>query len=101
MSNDLVNQKLNNINVITNEVECVINVALLSSQTKPTKCLLVSRVLVMLEGEIDSPKSSSSIDQRKIPICPTISIDENNHLLAYPLSRNCNIDIEFMNLNPK
>jgi hypothetical protein len=99
--NDLIDQKLNNINVMVDEVQCVINVALLCEQIKQTKRPLMSHVLVMLEGKMDLPRNSSSIDQRNIPIYATISINESSHLLAYPRSRNCNIDIELTNLDPK
>ncbi len=68
--NDLVDQKLNNINVMADEVQHVINVALLCEQIEPTKRPLMSHVLVMLEGKMDLPRSSSSIDKKNIIVYP-------------------------------
>jgi hypothetical protein len=96
----LVDAKIQNT-IVESEVQRVINVALLCEQIEPTKRPLMTHVLVMLEGKMDLPRSSSSIDQRNIPIYATISINESSHLLAYPMSRNCNIDIELTNLDPK
>ncbi len=65
---------------MANEVQHVINVALLCEQIEPTKRPLMSHVLVMLEGKMDLPRSSSFIYQRNIPIQRSISnVKESQH----------------------
>jgi hypothetical protein len=49
---DLINQRLNN-NVLDDEAQRVINVALLCVQTSSTRCPSMSQVLAMLLNEVD------------------------------------------------
>jgi hypothetical protein len=50
--NDLIDQKMTNT-LVANELQLVINVALLCVQKKVAYCPMMSHVLAMLEGKMD------------------------------------------------
>jgi len=97
--NDLIDQKMTNA-LVANELQLVINVALLCVQKKVTKRPVMSHVLAMLEGKMDIPSSlfahESDISQDTIT-----STTEGDHLLAYIMSSTqLKSDIELTNLDP-
>ncbi len=98
--NDLIDQKMINI-VVANEVQLVINVALLCVHKKATKRPIMSHVLAMLEGKMDIP-SSLFAHESDIPQDTTTSTVEGNHLVTYIMSNNQLIsNIELTNLDPR
>ncbi len=97
--NDLIDQKMTNT-LVANELQLVINVALLCVQKKVAKRPMMSHVLAMLEGKMDIP-SSLFAHESDIPQ-DTTSTTEGNHLLAYTMSNSQSIfDIDLTNLDPR
>ncbi|KAH9541939.1 hypothetical protein CY35_14G090200 [Sphagnum magellanicum] len=97
--NDLIDQKMTNI-LVANELQLVINVALLCVQKKVAKRPVMSHVLAMLEGKMDIPNSLFA-HESDIPQDTTISTREGDHLLSYIMSSTQVIsDIELTNLDP-
>ncbi|CAK9198322.1 unnamed protein product [Sphagnum troendelagicum] len=97
--NDLIDQKMTNA-LVANELQLVINVALLCVQKKVAKRPVMSHVLAMLEGKMDIP-SSLFVHESDIPQDTTTSTTEGNHLLAYIMSSTqLKSDIELTNLDP-
>jgi hypothetical protein len=98
--NDLIDQKMINT-LVANELQLVINVALLCVHKKTTKRPTMSHVLAMLEGKMDIP-SSLFTHESDIPQDTTTSTVEGNHLLTYIMSNNQLIsNIELTNLDPR
>ncbi|KAH9541931.1 hypothetical protein CY35_14G090000 [Sphagnum magellanicum] len=98
--NDLIDQKMTNT-LVANELQLVINVALLCVQNKIAKRPVMSHVLAMLEGKMDIP-SSLFAHESDIPQDTTTSTTEGDHLLAYIMSSTqLKSDIELTNLHPK
>ncbi len=93
--NDLIDQKMINT-LVANEVQLVINVALLCVQKKATKRPIMSDALAMLEGKMDIP-SSLFTHESDIQQDTTTSTSEGNHLLTFIMSNN----IELTNLDPR
>ncbi|KAH8971560.1 hypothetical protein BDL97_02G149800 [Sphagnum fallax] len=93
--NDLIDQKMINT-LVANEVQLVINVALLCVQKKATKRPVMSHALAMLEGKMDIP-SSLFTHESDIQQDTTTSTSEGNHLLTFIMSNN----IELTNLDPR
>ncbi|CAK9218329.1 unnamed protein product [Sphagnum troendelagicum] len=93
--NDLIDQKMINT-LVANEVQLVINVALLCVQKKATKRPVMSDALAMLEGKMDIP-SSLFTHESDIQQDTTTSTSEGNHLLTFIMSNN----IELTNLDPR
>ncbi|CAK9216337.1 unnamed protein product [Sphagnum troendelagicum] len=93
--NDLIDQKMINT-LVANEVQLVINVALLCVQKKATKRPVMSHALAMLEGKMDIP-SSLFTHESDIQQDTTTSTSEDNHLLTFIMSNN----IELTNLDPR
>lgn len=86
--------------LVANELQLVINVALLCVQKKVAKRPMMSHVLAMLEGKMDIP-SSLFAHESDIPQ-DTTSTTEGNHLLAYTMSNSQSIfDIDLTNLDPR
>ncbi|KAH8937548.1 hypothetical protein BDL97_16G034400 [Sphagnum fallax] len=98
--NDLIDQKLTNT-LVANELQLVINVALLCVQKKVAKRPVMSHVLAMLEGKMDIP-SSLFAHESDIPQDTTTSTTEGDHLLPYIMSSTqLKSDIELTNLDPR
>jgi hypothetical protein len=98
--NDLIDQKMTDT-LVANELQLVINVALLCVQKKVAKRPVMSHVLAMLEGKMDIP-SSLFVHESDIPQDTSTSTTEGNHLLAYIMSSSQLIsDIELTNLDPR
>jgi hypothetical protein len=98
--NDLIDQKMTNT-LVANELQLVINVALLCVQKKVAKRPVMSHVLAMLESKMDIPSSLFAYES-DIPQDTTTSTTEANHLLAYTMSNSqSNSDIELTNFDPR
>ncbi|CAM6057654.1 unnamed protein product [Sphagnum tenellum] len=98
--NDLIDQKMINT-LVANEVQLVINVALLCVQKKAAKRPVMSHALAMLEGKMDIP-SSLFAHESDIQQDTTTSTLEGNHLLTYIMSNNqLTSNIELTNLDPR
>ncbi|CAK9271121.1 unnamed protein product [Sphagnum jensenii] len=98
--NDLIDQKMTNT-LVANELQLVINVALLCVQKKVAKRPVMSHVLAMLEGKMDIP-SSLFVHESDIPQDTTTSTTEGDHLLACIMSSTqLKSDIELTNLDPR
>jgi hypothetical protein len=85
---NLVDQKLHNT-IVESEMQCVINVALLCVQVETTQRPIMSKVLSMLQGEMDLPNilpSSSQISVSSLFL--DVSTSESNHLLSFPIPNN-------------
>ncbi len=85
---NLVDQKLHNT-IVESEMQHVINVALLCVQVETTKRPIMSKVLSMLQGEMDLPNilpSSSQISVSSLFL--DVSTSESNHLLSFPIPNN-------------
>ncbi len=70
-------------------MQCVINVALLCVQVETTQRPIMSKVLSMLQGEMDLPNilpSSSQISVSSLFL--DVSTSESNHLLSFPIPNN-------------
>ncbi len=87
--------------LVANELQLVINVALLCVQKKVAKRPVMSHVLAMLEGKMDIP-SSLFAHEIDIPQNTTTSTTEGNHLLTYSMSNSQSIShIELTNFDPR
>jgi hypothetical protein len=98
----LVDQRLHNT-IVENEMQRVINVALLCVQVETTKRPIMSEVLSMLQGDMDLSNilpSSSQISVSSLFL--DVSTSESNHLLSSPKPNNYNnAEVELTNLNPR
>jgi hypothetical protein len=98
--NDLIDQKMINT-LVANELQLVINVALLCVHKKAAKRPIMSHVLAMLEGKMDIP-SSLFVHESDISQDTSTSTAEDNHLLTYTMSNSQLIsNIELTNLDPR
>jgi hypothetical protein len=87
--------------LVANELQLVINVALLCVHKKTTKRPIMSHVLAMLEGKMDIP-SSLFAHESDISQDTSTSTAEDNRLLSYTMSNSQLIsNIELTNLDPR
>jgi hypothetical protein len=98
----LVDQKIHNT-IVESEMQRVINVALLCVQVETTKRPIMSKVLSMLEGEMDLPNILANPSQTSISsLSMDVSTSESNHLLSSPILYNySNAEVELTNLGPR
>jgi hypothetical protein len=86
---DLVDQKLNNT-IVDIELQRVIKVALLCVQQDPRRRPLMSRVLLMLQGEMEIEVAfgefefQTNIYEKHQASCMDASSSESSHLLFQP-----------------
>jgi len=97
-----VDQKIHNT-IVESEMRRVINVALLCVQVETTKRPIMSKVLSMLQGEMDLPNILANPSQTNISsLFVGVSTSENNHLLSSPTPNNySNAEVEITNLDPR
>ncbi|CAM6034646.1 unnamed protein product [Sphagnum compactum] len=98
----LVDQKIHNT-IVESEMRRVINVALLCVQVETTKRPIMSKVLSMLQGEMDLPNVFANPSKISISsLSMDVSTSESNHLLSFPIPNNySNAEVELTNLDPR
>jgi hypothetical protein len=105
---NLVDQKLNNT-IVEIELQRVIKVALLCVQQDPRRRPLMSRVLLMLQGEMEIEVAFGEFELQtniyeKHQACMDGSSSESSHLLFQPMPNKYNhnnAEIEFKNFDPR
>ncbi len=106
---NLIDQKLNNTKVEI-ELQRVIKVALLCVQQDPIRRPLMSRVLLMLQGEMEIEvvfgefELQKNIYEKHQAFCMDGSSSESGRLLFQPMPNNynhSNAEIEFKTFDPR